>query len=203
MKNEQQQQARNLFFETSLTQAQIADFVGISKKTMSLWANEGKWRRLRQLATETPIVMIDEMYGEIHRINQLIKSREQGNQFATPQEADTRRKILSSIHSLKEYQSPGNHAEVLANFMQYVMDGNDNRDDAKLIAKYAENYLTGEKRMDDGDAIAPYGLPQVTVEQDDEYLQRARKTHQEQAIIRWRALVEKIQNTPPSANEAA
>ena len=157
MKNEQHAKARNLFFQTEFTQQQIAALIGISEKTLSLWANEGRWRRLKQLAKETPAEMIDEMYNEVHRINEAIRSREPGKQFATPQQAEIRRKTFASVKYVQEQQASVSHAEVLINFTTYVLRRN--VEDAQLLTKYADDYMKREKMFGEEDKPRPYNLP--------------------------------------------
>ena len=79
MKNDQRQMARNLYFETEFTQGQIADLVGISQKTMSFWASEEHWKRLKILAQTTPDIVAENMYQEVCRLNDAIVAREPGN----------------------------------------------------------------------------------------------------------------------------
>ena len=43
MKNEKQQQAYNLYFQTGLSQAEIARLLDIDRKTIHNWMAEGKW----------------------------------------------------------------------------------------------------------------------------------------------------------------
>jgi len=120
MNFEQQQHARNLFFQSDMTQAQIAELVGVTQKTISIWAIEGRWQKLKELAVTTPAVIIEEIYNELSEINLAIRARDVGNRFATPQEADTRRKLLASIRYIKEQQSASSHMEVLINFTEFL-----------------------------------------------------------------------------------
>jgi uncharacterized protein YjcR len=143
MKSLEHAQARNLFFQTDLTQTEIANLIGISGKTLSLWAKEGQWRKLKRLANQAPSVMINEMYDELSRINQTIKSREPGSQFATRAEAEIRRKILASIKYIQTQVSPNAHSESLLNFTEFVLARN--LDHAQILTNYADRFLKGEK----------------------------------------------------------
>lgn len=159
MKIDERQQARNLFFETNFTQAQIAVIVGISEKTVSHWANEDRWRQLRQLAKQTPMMMIGEMYSEVSALNEAIRSRGSGQQYATSAEAEIRRKTLASIKMLKENQAPVVHAEVLVNFTDYVKKLN--LADAQTLVKHADKYLKGEIKLGKNDGFKIYDMPPI------------------------------------------
>jgi len=156
MSLEQQQDARNLFFQTDLTQLQIAEQVGVSQKTISIWANEGRWQKLKELSVKTPAIMIEEMYNELAEINLGIRKREPGYRFATPKEADTRRKLLASIRYVKEQQSAGSHMEVLINFSEFLKTYQPAL--VRDVVLAADAYLRGEKRMGQKNKFTAYTL---------------------------------------------
>lgn len=164
MKPMEHAQARNLFYQTDLSQAQIAKLIGISERTLSLWANEGRWRQLRQLTKQTPSVMIDELYAELARINSAIRSRDPGKQFATPQEAEVRRKTLAAVKYVQQRQTSGSHMEVLMNFTTYVLKKN--MEDARKITQYADEFIKGEK-LSTPNEYKPYRLPEMLDDDTD------------------------------------
>src|SRR5579872_3643498 len=144
MKNDQHETARNLFFETGLTQGEIADIVGTSQKTMSLWVNEGQWRRLKRLAKEMPGIAIESMFTELAEINNAVRKRPAGQRFATLEEAEIRRKTLASIKYVQEHRSAGSHVEVMMNFITYMKPLISHPELLKLI-KNADSYLKAEE----------------------------------------------------------
>ncbi len=156
-KNDPKQQARNLFFQTALTQAQIAELIGVSQKTISLWMNEGKWKMLRETTDKIPIVLVEHMLNELSELQNTIASREPGKRFATNQEAETRRKIIRSIGDLRRHETRSAHAEVMMNFMSYVQKRN--LADAKLLIKHADAYMQGEVQIGVPLPFVPYTLP--------------------------------------------
>jgi len=155
--NSRQEQARSLYFESDFSQAQIAGKVGVSQKTVSLWINEGKWNLLKNRVLQTPVILIEQMISEIIEINNAIKARQPGQRFPTMQEAEIRRKIMSSINILKQQQSVGDNMEVLMNFIEFVR--RQNNEHAKTIVEYATEYVQGENMMGKETMFVPYSLP--------------------------------------------
>ena len=47
MKQEQQQQARKLYFQTNLNKTEIAEQLNVSRRTVYNWSVEGDWDKLR------------------------------------------------------------------------------------------------------------------------------------------------------------
>ena len=59
------QQARNEFFSTNANLADIADKVGVTRQTVSIWATEGNWQALKINSMRTPAILVDGMYAEL------------------------------------------------------------------------------------------------------------------------------------------
>jgi len=155
--NDKQDQARNLYFQTNLTQAQIAELIGISQKTVSFWMNEGKWKLLKERAQQAPVILIEQMVCELQEIHSAIAARPVGERFATRAEAEIHRKTMLSIKSLQEQQTAGVHSEMLTNFISYVC----RRDveGGKYIMQYADQYLKGEMKFSPQPQYKDYRIP--------------------------------------------
>ncbi|MCD6010647.1 MAG: helix-turn-helix protein [Flavipsychrobacter sp.] len=157
MENEKKQQARNLYLQSDLTQAQIADIIGVSQKTVSQYVNENKWQLLKDRAKQMPALFLEQMIGELEDINQVIASRPKGERHPTLQEAEVRRKIMYSMASVKERQSVGTHIEAVINFLAHVAE--ENPEHARLIARYSDQYFTGKLETLNSSFHNAYSLP--------------------------------------------
>lgn len=161
MQNEQtssdkRAQARNLYFQSDLTQEQIARLLGVSQKTISLYVSEEKWKLIKQRAQQMPGVFLEQLNCELQDINDAIAARPKGKRHATPSEAEIRRKIMYSMASIKERQSTGNHMQAFINFITIVAE--ENIEDARILNKYVWNYVTGVLVPAHGKTPI-YGLP--------------------------------------------
>jgi len=155
--NEKQNQARNLYFQTSLTQAQIAELIGVSQKTVSLYINENNWKVIKERAAQAPALLLEQMNSELQELNEVIASRPRGQRFPTLQEAGIRRRIMLSIATVKDRLSAGAHAEMLNNFITYVI--RQNMSDAQVLVRYADQYLKGDMKMSKDPTFLNYSLP--------------------------------------------
>ncbi len=154
--NDPREQARNLYFQSGLTQAQIAILIGVSQKTISLWINDGKWKMLKDTASQMPALMVEHMFSELTELNKNIAAREPGQRFPTVQEAETRRKIMVSLQYTQDYQSKGAQIETMMNFIHYVR--RTSKKDVVNITLLADKYLEGEVKIGQ-DPFKPYTLP--------------------------------------------
>jgi hypothetical protein len=136
------QQVRNLYFNTTLSQSEIAGLIGISQKTVSSYVSRHNWKNIREQVRKMPILLIQQMNNELREINETIASRPPGERFPTAREAEVRRKIIYSITAMKQRQSAATHLEVLLNFLRSVEEENVN--DARLISNYIMNYVNEE-----------------------------------------------------------
>jgi len=163
--NDPKEIARNLYFQTNLTQAQIGDMVGVTQKTISLWMNDGKWKQLRDTVARAPVALLEHMFSEISELHNTIAAREPGMRFPTLKEAETRRKISAAIRDLQEQDAVPVHTETMMNFIHYIKRIKD--PNLITITKLADTYLKGELKLGN-DAFRPYKLPEMRSDATDD-----------------------------------
>lgn len=154
---DKQNQARNLYFQTTLTQAQIAELIGVSQRTVSNYINDNKWKLLKQRAEQAPALMLEQMHSELQELNEAIASRPFGQRFPTKEEAEIRRKTLTSINLINTRQSAGYYSQVFMNFINWVYK--QNIKDAQFITRYADKFLKGQMNADESPRYGNYALP--------------------------------------------
>ncbi len=119
-KPKQQSLARDLYFNTNLSQAAIAAYVGVSKKTVCFWVNEGNWNQLRMAMLRMPSMLVEDMYAQLQELNHNIRSRIPGQRFPTWHEADVMRKLVWCIIKMRQTSSIGENMESVTDFCQHV-----------------------------------------------------------------------------------
>ena len=62
MKNEQKEEAKNLYFQTDMSKTEIANKLGVNRKTVLFWSNEGNWDKLRKSARHLPSLVAEKCY---------------------------------------------------------------------------------------------------------------------------------------------
>jgi DNA-binding XRE family transcriptional regulator len=93
--------AAMLYLKENLTQAEIADKVGVSKVTMNKWVKSEKWEERKAGITITKEEQIKNLYRQVAEINEAIAGREKGKRFASASEADTITKLASAINKME------------------------------------------------------------------------------------------------------
>ncbi|MBS1587593.1 MAG: hypothetical protein JSS82_18820 [Bacteroidetes bacterium] len=139
-KEQQQEKARELFFQSDLTRSQIAEKVGVSEKTVYLWTKAGDWRKLRSASRLMPSMIVEHFYSQIQELNDNIRNREPGHRFPTVQEAEVFRKLVLTAERLKKKQTRGEYSEMFQKFMQWLLPQNEEH--LKLFTDYANSFLT-------------------------------------------------------------
>jgi transcriptional regulator with XRE-family HTH domain len=154
---DKQNQARNLYFQTTLTQAQKAELIGVSQRTVSNYINDNKWNLLKQRAEQAPALMLEQMHSELQELNEAIASRPFGQRFPSKEEAEIRRKTLISINLINARMSAGYYSQVFMNFINWVYK--QSIEDAQFITRYADKFLKGQMKSDESPRYANYELP--------------------------------------------
>ncbi len=113
------QQARNLYFQSELSQTRIAELLDVDRKTIYLWIKEGRWAEIKKSAQHMPSILAGQYYSQLLAINQMILNREE-QPYPTQQEADIIRKLTLTIKNIKDGQTIGETIEVLMNFVNQL-----------------------------------------------------------------------------------
>lgn len=93
--------AKALFINGSYTLEEIADKVGCARQTITKWSKADNWEDLKASRTISPEQILAGFNRQIIEINKQIDSREEGQRFATPAEADTLVKLASAIKKIE------------------------------------------------------------------------------------------------------
>ena len=138
-KTEEQQVARDLFFQTDHSQAEIARQVRVEPKTVNLWVKHGKWREIKEATRRTPAILVEQYFTQLAELNNAIANREEGHRFATLKEAETMRKLIVCINSIQKQASIGTSIDVMQNLISSI--SRKDNDLAKKVLDYADDYL--------------------------------------------------------------
>ena len=95
-----QQRAFNFFFQTDLTQQQIADLLDVNRRTLHRWMKEGGWKRAKYAASHAPSVLIEQYYEQLGQMNLKIAARTE-QPYPTKEESETIRRITATIKQMR------------------------------------------------------------------------------------------------------
>jgi len=160
---ENQQKAHDLFFQTDLNQQQIADLVGVNRKTLYGWIKQGNWLRAKHAANYAPMILVEQYYAQLAALNNKVAARDEP--FPTKEEADIIRKISMTIEKVKnEKQAVCEIIELFTNFTNELK-----RKDMELTKKiivHMDEYV--KKHTDEGN---PGKISRQELEFEQEYQQ--------------------------------
>ena len=112
--------AAMLYLKENLTQAEIAEKVGVSKVTMNKWVKGEKWEERKAGITLTREEQIKNLYRQVAEINDLIANREKGKRFATSTEADTLSKLSGAIKKMETETGIADIISVGTRFVEFL-----------------------------------------------------------------------------------
>ena len=170
MKNEQHEEARNLYFQTNMSKTEIAEKIGVCRKTILFWAKEDNWDKLRQSARNVPSLVAEKCYHLIDQYASDLLGTGVGYNTMTLKHAQTIHLLAASIKKLKN-RSTVNESMELFNFF---LDGLSRREPelARQIAPQIEQYISNrnDARIDDflQDGFDDNGLMSFPAKEADE-----------------------------------
>ena len=110
--------AKQLFLnDEGITQAEIADRVGVSKVTICKWVNEGKWDEMRTSLLVGKDMQLSWLYRQLEQWQDTVNQREDGKQLLTSKDADAVVKITAAIKNL---ETETNTAEKIATGKEFL-----------------------------------------------------------------------------------
>lgn len=131
--------ARTLYLKENLTQQEIADRVGVSRKTVNRWAGDGKWEEHKAGLTITREQQIANLYRQVAAINRTIEEKPEGERYATPGEADILSKLSSAIKKMETEAGVSDVISVLTGFINFIRKNDLKK--AKEITRLADAYI--------------------------------------------------------------
>lgn len=131
--------AKLLYLRESLTQKEIAEKVGITEKTISLWIKKGNWSQLKTSFIITKEEELRRIYIQINELNNFIESREEGKRYASAKEADTISKLATSARSMETDASLSDVMAVFKRFLNWMR--NIDLDKAKEFIEYQDAFI--------------------------------------------------------------
>lgn len=129
--------AKALFLNTNSTQQEIADQVGVDRRTIARWAKE--WQVLKINYMQTRDARIRSTMMQLNELDELIEAREEGKRYPSPREADTRRKLTADLEALEKDASVREVIDVSRSILNYVRGVN--IEHAKMLSDYFDAYI--------------------------------------------------------------
>jgi DNA-binding XRE family transcriptional regulator len=152
--SERMRHAHKLYMTGHFTQNEMAQMVGISRRTLFNWIKQGKWQRVHQNTMVAPSIIAENFISSLIELQTVISQREVGYRYPTPKEMNTLFKLLTCITRLTNFPAKAiqqfalhhfNHAEAPENH------NNQNTEEANT-----ENNTTEAENL--FNTFFPYGL---------------------------------------------
>lgn len=70
MNDLQQAQAKRLYFQSDLSKTEIAEMLGVPRRTLHYWIREKNWDRIKRSAAHMPSLIAENVYHIMSRFTQ-------------------------------------------------------------------------------------------------------------------------------------
>jgi transposase-like protein len=120
MKAEQQKQAESLYFQTGLSKTEIAQIIGVSRRTVHYWVRHNHWDRIREAAQVMPVALAGNCYLILAKLQESILSEDRADKPVTLQEVNAMHRLTITIGKLKDRGTLNENLEMMTTFMEYV-----------------------------------------------------------------------------------
>ena len=145
MKQEQQQQAQHLFFQTDLSKTEIASRLGISRRTIHYWAHDNHWDQIKKSAAHMPSLLAENCYFIMAKMQADMLSEERKEKPPTYQEVNALYKLMLTINKLKDRSPLNETLEMATHFMEFVDQQSPAA--ADLIKPFVDSYIASRAKV--------------------------------------------------------
>jgi len=118
MKNEQQEQARDLYIQTNLSKTEIADKIGVNRRTVYQWSIDGDWDVLRQSARCMPSISAQKVYHLIGHFTDHLLQRDSAYQSVNKDDVYVLGRLVNAVTKLKAGSTASENMETFTLFME-------------------------------------------------------------------------------------
>ncbi|WP_294549535.1 helix-turn-helix domain-containing protein [uncultured Bacteroides sp.] len=143
--NEQKKDwAKMLYTKETLTQAEIAERVGVSRVTVNNWINKGNWEQLKVSITITREEQLKNLYRQMAELNDAISKKPIGQRFPSTAEADTISKLSNAIEKMETEVGLSYIISVFSGLLQWVRtyDPTQAKEITPLLDAYVKSKLS-------------------------------------------------------------
>jgi hypothetical protein len=168
MKNAQQQQAKNLYFQTNLSKTEIADMLDVNRRTIMIWCQQGNWDRLKLSAQHLPAMVTEKCYYLLdHYISNLLSANATISTFG-PKEAAAINQIATAIKKVRTRSAVNESMEMFNFFLEDVKRKDPEM--AQSIMPFIEQYIASRKDVNITDFLPSGFNEQGFVQESEEEL---------------------------------
>src|ERR1700721_1874323 len=150
MKYQEQEKAKELYFQTNMTKTDIAATVGVNRRTILLWCKQGNWEKLRQSSRHLPAIVAEKCYYLLDHFT--TKLLQDPDLFTLSfKDAQTIHMLTTSIKKLKNRSTVNESMEMFNFFYEGLKKKNPQL--AADILPEIEEYITSRSDRETSDFL--------------------------------------------------
>ena len=150
MKNAQQEEAKDLYFQTNMSKTEIANTVGVNRRTILRWCAQDNWEKLRQSSRHMPALIAEKCYYLIDVYTSRLL-QDPSLSTITLKEAQTLHLLATTIKKIKN-RSTINESMEMFNFFLEGLKKKDPQLAAEILPEM-EEYMTARRNRDVNDFL--------------------------------------------------
>ena len=168
MKHKQQEQAKELYFQTNMSKTEIAATVGVNRRTILLWSKQGNWDKLRQSARHLPAIVAEKCYYLLDHFTTALL-RDPSLPALSFKDAQTIHMLATSIKKLKNRSTVNESMEMFSFFYEGLKKKNPQL--AAEVLPKIEEYITSRSDHETNDFLIEGFTQNGTAEYPDQETQ--------------------------------
>lgn len=120
MKNDKRLKAERLYFDTNMSKTQIAHVLGVSRRTIIVWCQQGNWERLRMSAQHLPSIVAEKCYYLLDKYTSMLLRESTPLATLDHRHANTINMLATCIKKLKNRHTVNESMEMFNFFLEQL-----------------------------------------------------------------------------------
>jgi predicted transcriptional regulator len=145
------QQAKEMYFQSGLTKTEIAEKLGVSRRTVYQWSADGNWDKLRQSARNMPVVLAEKVYYLIGHLTDQMLQREPLDPIVTEREVNMLARLTNIVGKLRKGCTVSENMETFTYFLERMMSKDPGL--AERVQPYVEEYIEARRGKSERDFL--------------------------------------------------
>ena len=151
MKQNEMAQAERLFFQTNLSKSEIAEFLGVTRRTVHNWVNDNDWGRLKKSGEHMPAFLAENCYFVMAKLQYQILSETSAEKPINISQVNMLSKMASTIKRLNDSNSLNETIQMCAHLLDHIHEQNPVI--AKVLQPHIDSYIKTKVKTASGELI--------------------------------------------------
>ena len=140
-----------MFFQSDMTKTEIAEKLGVSRRTIYQWSVDGNWEKLRQSARNMPVMLAEKVYYLIGHLTDQMLQKDALSPIVTKEEVNMLAKLTNIVGKLRKGSTVSENMETFNYFLERI--NSKDPELAEMVTPHIAEYIEDRRGKTERDFL--------------------------------------------------